>query len=195
MKNFLLSFLAFILFFMQPLMAIQEEEINTFMKTNVDKATTILRDDKLKKTDKSEKIFAIFDPIFDYTLMSRLAINSKQWSDLTPQKQNEFVKAFEQKLKLSYMDKLDLYTDEKIIIKNSEKVKDTRIHLTTHLMRNNEVFEIIYKFYKDKDSQWLIYDVDILGVSIIQSYRTQFAEILAKESFEKLLEKLNKKEP
>ena len=36
----------------------------------------------------------------------------------------------------------------------------------------------------------LIYDVDILGVSIIQTYRTQFADILAKESFDNLLEKL-----
>ena len=71
-----------------------------------------------------------------------------------------------------------------------EKIKDARIHLTTHLMKNSEVYEIIYKFYKDKNGSWMIYDVDILGVSIIQTYRTQFAEILAKEPFEKLLEKL-----
>ncbi len=57
-------------------------------------------------------------------------------------------------------------------------------------MKNSEVYEIIYKFYKDKNGSWMIYDVDILGVSIIQTYRTQFAEILTKEPFEKLLEKL-----
>jgi phospholipid transport system substrate-binding protein len=32
--------------------------------------------------------------------------------------------------------------------------------------------------------------VDILGVSIIQTYRTQFADILTRESFEQLLAKL-----
>ena len=101
-------------------------------------------------------------------------------------------KIFEKKLKNSYMEKLDLYTDEKIVIKNSEKIKDSRIHLTTHLMKNNEVYEIIYKFYKTPSTDWLIYDVDILGVSIIQAYRTQFADALAKESFEKLMEKLKK---
>ena len=36
----------------------------------------------------------------------------------------------------------------------------------------------------------MIYDVDILGVSIIQTYRTQFADFLAKESFDKLITKL-----
>ncbi|WP_263832032.1 Tgt2/MlaC family protein [Sulfurospirillum oryzae] len=173
-----------------PAMALEERDISSFMQTNIDLATTILRDKKLPKAEKSEKIFVIFDSIFDYNLMAQLAIGGKQWSSLSSAKQTEFAKLFEQKLKTSYMEKLDLYTDEKLVIKNLEKIKDTRIHLTTHLMKNSEVYEIIYKFYKDKNGSWMIYDVDILGVSIIQAYRTQFADILAKEPFEKLLEKL-----
>lgn len=173
-----------------PAMALEEQDISSFMQTNIDLATTILRDKKLQKSEKSEKLFVIFDSIFDYNLMAQLAIGGKQWSSLSPAKQMEFSKLFEMKLKNSYMEKLDLYTDEKIVIKNLEKIKDTRIHLTTHLMKNSEVYEIIYKFYKDKNGSWMIYDVDILGVSIIQTYRTQFADILAKEPFEKLLDKL-----
>lgn len=171
-------------------MAIEERDIAPFMQTNIDLATTILRDKKIQKPEKSEKLFTIFDSIFDYNLMAQLAIGGKQWSALAPAKQTEFTKLFEIKLKNSYMEKLDLYTDEKLVIKNLEKIKDTRIHLTTHLMKNSEVYEIIYKFYKDKNGSWMIYDVDILGVSIIQAYRTQFADILAKEPFEKLLDKL-----
>ncbi|WP_333803304.1 MlaC/ttg2D family ABC transporter substrate-binding protein [Sulfurospirillum sp.] len=178
------------LLYSNPLLAVEEENISTFMQSNIDLATTILRDKKIQKIEKSEKLFVIFDSIFDYTLMAQLAIGGKQWAALPPSKQIEFTKLFEQKLKVSYMEKLDLYTDEKIVIKNLEKIKDTRIHLTTHLMKNSEVYEIIYKFYKDKNNSWMIYDVDILGVSIIQTYRTQFADILAKDSFEKLLEKL-----
>jgi phospholipid transport system substrate-binding protein len=174
----------------QSLFAIEEHDISTFMQNNIDNATTILRDKKIQKNEKSEKLYAIFDSIFDYTLMAQLALGGKQWAALPPAKQSEFTKLFEQKLKKSYMEKLDLYTDEKIVIKNLEKIKDARIHLTTHLMKNSEVYEIIYKFYKDKNGSWMIYDVDILGVSIIQTYRTQFAEILTKEPFEKLLEKL-----
>jgi len=172
------------------LFAIEEQDIPAFMQNNIDTATSLLRDKKMQKDEKSAKLFAIFDSIFDYTLMSQLALGGKQWSSLTASKQAEFTKLFEMKLKISYMEKLDLYTDEKIVIKNLEKIKDTRIHLTTHLMKNSEVYEIIYKFYKDKNGSWMIYDVDILGVSIIQTYRTQFADILAKESFDSLLEKL-----
>ena len=184
--------LIFTLFFgmHSMLFAVEETNISSFMQTNIDHATSILRNKQLPKSEKSVQLYTIFDSIFDYNLMAQLALGSKQWSSLSPTKQSEFTKMFEQKLKLSYMEKLDLYTDEKIVIKNLEKIKDSRIHLTTHLMKNSEVYEIIYKFYKDKNNEWMIYDVDILGVSIIQTYRTQFADFLAKESFDKLLDKL-----
>ncbi len=178
-----------------PLLAVQEQDITAFMQSNIDTATSVLRNNQLSKAEKSSKIFAIFDTIFDYTLMAKLAISGKQWEQLTPEKQKEFTKLFEMRLKTSYMEKLDLYTDEKLVIKNLDKIKDSRIHLTTHLMRNGEVYEIIYKFYKDNNNNWMIYDVDILGVSIIQTYRTQFADILSKESFETLLNKLKSPEP
>ncbi len=178
------------------LFALQENDIASSMRSHIDLATSILRNTQLAKQERSGKIFAIFDSVFDYTLMAKLSIGAKQWDTLAPEKQREFTKLFEMRLKNSYMEKLDLYTDEKIVIKNLEKIKDTRIHLTTHLMKNGEVYEIIYKFYKTANAnEWMIYDVDILGVSIIQTYRTQFAEILAKEPFERLLERLKEPEP
>lgn len=174
-------------------LALQESDISSFMKSNIDQTTGILKNNQLSRVDKSSKIYALFDPIFDYSLMAKLTLGTPQWNALSPEKQHEFTKLFENRLKASYMEKLELYTDEKIAIKNVEKIKDTRIHLTTHLMKNSDVYEIIYKFYKDSANEWKIYDVDIIGVSIVQTYRTQFADILAKESFEKLIERL--KEP
>lgn len=193
--NYVLSLSLFIMVgFFSPLYAIEEGQISSFMQTNIDRATTILRDKNLQKPERSQQIFTIFDTVFDYDLMAQLSLGSKQWSLLDSAKQSEFTHLFEQKLKLSYMNKLDLYTDEKIVIKNIEKIKNTRIHLTTHLMKNSEVYEIVYKFYKDKQNDWRIYDVDILGVSIIQTYRTQFADILAKSPFDTLLLKLQEPE-
>ncbi|MFY4820212.1 ABC transporter substrate-binding protein, partial [Aliarcobacter butzleri] len=45
-------------------------------------------------------------------------------------------------------------------------------------------------FYnKSKDSnEWLIYDVDLVGVSIIQTYRQQFAGILKEKTFDEMFE-------
>ncbi|EMF1561341.1 ABC transporter substrate-binding protein, partial [Campylobacter jejuni] len=48
---------------------------------------------------------------------------------------------------------------------------------------------IIFKFYNDNNN-WLVYDVDVLGVSIVQTYRSQFGDILANQGFDALLQKL-----
>ena len=50
---------------------------------------------------------------------------------------------------------------------------------------------MIYKMYKSK-KDWKIYDIEIQGVSIIRSYRSQFSEVLESGSIDDLLQKLEK---
>lgn len=173
-----------------PLFSLEELNIRPFMEENINKSTEILRSTTIAKESKAPKVFALFDPIFDYGLMAKIALGSTQWATLSPEEQTRFTIQFEQRLKRSYVEKLDLYTDEKIVIKALQKIKENRIQLTIHLLRNAEVYEIVYKFYPHQTRGWLVYDVDVLGVSIIQTYRTQFADILSKNSFEILLQKL-----
>ncbi|MDD3324338.1 MAG: ABC transporter substrate-binding protein [Sulfurospirillaceae bacterium] len=174
--------------------ALEESAIEPFMKKNVEVVASIIRDKALKEDIKATKIFGIFDQVFDYTTMSKISLGSVKWKELNKSQQDEFSRAFEQKLKNSYMSKLNLYTDEKIVLGGMQKINNTRIQLLMTLFKNNEKYEVIYKFYKTNNNEWLIYDVDVLGVSIIQTYKIQFAEFLQKEPFEKLLEKLKNKE-
>ena len=50
-------------------------------------------------------------------------------------------------------------------------------------------------FYRltNKSGQWKVYDLIIEGVSLVKNYRTQFREIIAKDSPEKLLDILREK--
>ena len=43
------------------------------------------------------------------------------------------------------------------------------------------------------DRDWRIYDVLIEGVSLVKNYREQFEDIIAKSSYEKLLQDLKAK--
>ena len=43
---------------------------------------------------------------------------------------------------------------------------------------------------KNKKKEWRVYDVDIEGVSLITTFRSQFSGVLKNSSFEELLEKL-----
>jgi phospholipid transport system substrate-binding protein len=47
--------------------------------------------------------------------------------------------------------------------------------------------------YKSKNN-WKIYDVEIEGISIISTYRSQFDQVLSKGTIDELLQKLEKPE-
>ena len=51
---------------------------------------------------------------------------------------------------------------------------------------------MLYKFYES--TSWLIYDLEIQGVSIISTYRSQFDQVLSKGTIDELLTKLEKPE-
>ena len=55
----------------------------------------------------------------------------------------------------------------------------------------NKKFTIVYKFRRI-DKKWKIYDLEIEGVSIILTYRSQFNDILSHGSVEDLLRQLEK---
>jgi phospholipid transport system substrate-binding protein len=175
------------------LTALDESEIDAVMNRDIVKATAILQNKSINDTEKSEKIFAIFDSFFDFKQMATICLGKAQWDMLNDAQKDEFITKFVKRLKESYIDKLKLYTDEKITIKNSEKKSAARIQIPMVLSaKDGQSYEILYKFYDTKDSRgWLIYDVDIVGVSIVQTYRSQFDGILKNGSFEDLMKKID----
>lgn len=165
---------------------VKESDISPTMQEKINLSLNYLKDETLSKQSKAEKIFALFDEIFDFKLMSQLSL-ANDWKKLNDTQKAEFSQVFEQKLKQSFLDKLDLYTNEDILIKELVKPKKNRITLLTTLKNQDKNIDISYKFYLSKND-WLIYDVDILGVSVVQTYRNQIVGF--KDGFENLIKKL-----
>lgn len=172
------------------LFALEEAKIKTEMNQKIQTITTLLQDKALSQEQKEQRIYTIVDPIFSYETMSQISLG-RAWGDCTAKQKAAFIAKFEQKLKASYFEKLELYTDEQVVVKSISKPKPNRIQLYTDIVGKEETYEVIYKFYLDKShNDWLIYDVDITGVSIIQTYRKQFAEFLKTKTVDALIESL-----
>lgn len=185
MKN-----LALLLALCVSMFALSLDEMQGVIQGNIDKSRALLEKFGEDKGGAANEMFKLFDPIFDYGLMARLSL-SKNYDKLNPAQKKEFDEAFEIQLKTTFTNHLSLYKNQEIKVKNVEKHKE-RIFLNATMLVNGEQKNIIFKFY-DKKGDWLVYDVDVLGVSIIQTYRSQFADLLAKEDFSVLLEKLKAK--
>ena len=194
----LFKILLLITFTLTSANAMKQDEIKTVMTKKIDNVLAILEQKNLPINQKGQEIIKIIDEVFDYELMARIALGKETWDTLNEQKQKEFTKIFETKLKNSYIEKLELYNDQKVKIIGLNPYNKTRLQLETELLGKDGIYKINYNFYnKSKDSeQWLIYDVDLVGVSIIQTYRQQFAGLLKEKSFDEmlvLLEDTNKK--
>lgn len=185
----LFKVLLLVLFTITSANAMKQDEIQNVMTKKIDSVLTILEQKNIPFTKKGEQIIKIIDEVFDYELMARIALGKETWDTLSEQKQKEFTKIFETKLKNSYIEKLELYNDQKVKIIGLNPYKNARLQLETELLGKEGIYKINYNFYnKSKDSeQWLIYDVDLVGVSIIQTYRQQFAGLLKEKTFDEML--------
>ena len=175
--------------------ALKQDEIQVIMTKKIDNVLSILEQKSLPINKKGEQIIKIIDEVFDYELMARIALGKETWDTLNEQKQKEFTKIFETKLKNSYIEKLELYNDQKVKILGLNPYKNARLQLETELLGKEGTYKINYNFYnksKDNIEQWLIYDVDLVGVSIIQTYRQQFAGLLKEKTFDEILVLLEK---
>lgn len=151
---------------------------------------SILQKKDMKEKVKEEKINKIVTPIFDFPLMAKLSLGRKHWPKLDSSQREKFTRLFSELLKRSYWKKVALYKDEKILFKPKEKKNKTFL-IPTELVYKDKKVAIIYKLRKT-DKNWKIYDVEIQGVSILLTYRSQFDEILSHGTVKDLLSRLEK---
>ena len=181
----------FAVFFAAATLSADEvNEIRAMTKEKVDLIIQTLKDTSLSKKEKKEGILKTIDGLFDFNLMARLSLGKENWKPLSKSKRKEFSKLFVERLKQSYLDKLDLYTDEEVVVGEAKQTKKNRVEVLTFLVSKDDKKEMTYKLYKSKKKGWLVYDVVVLGVSIVATYRSQFSGILKKGSMEQLLERM-----
>ncbi|MBN2767687.1 MAG: ABC transporter substrate-binding protein [Campylobacterales bacterium] len=171
------------------LFALEKNSIEKDISAKINQALDILSIKNLSKDQQAQKIFNLLDEVFDYSIMSKLALGKQQWATISNSEKKEFVRLFEKKLKQSYVDKLALYDNQKVVILGLKDYQKNRLQLQTELIGKGETYPINYNFYNNK-GDWKIYDVDISGVSIIQTYRQQFSGLLKEKSFQEILAQL-----
>lgn len=166
------------------------------LKIPLETVLSLLKDPKYKDPDQRQqqrdKILAITHKIFDFTEMSKRAL-ARNWKSFSPQEQQQFADVFADHLSNSYMDKIQgEYKGETIVFLNEEMVADGKALVRTKIQRQPSDISVDYSMLL-VDNQWRVYDVNIEGVSLIKNYRTQFDQILVKESPAQLIDRLKKK--
>jgi phospholipid transport system substrate-binding protein len=167
----------------------------TTVESTVNRVLDVLRDAKLKspaaKEKKKEKLRIIYKDMFDEIEFSKRTL-TRNWNKFSPAERVEFVNLFEQVLEKSYADKVLDYTNEKVEFYKENMLSETQAEIQTKIVTASKEIPIFYRMIL-KDGKWKVYDVVVENVSLVQNYRTQFNDILVKDTPEQLLEILRKK--
>ena len=186
--------LIFAVLFIIPLQGYASTPKET-VEAGVNKVITTLSDPVFKAKAKDEQIAQIgeeIDSIFDFTELSKRTLG-REWKKMNAEQQKEFVKLFRELLQSVYADRLLAYSDQKIIFDKETMLKKGRAEVQSYLQTSDGKKIPLFYRLTDKSGSWRVYDIIIEGVSMVKNYRTQFREILAKDSPEKLLQILRDK--
>ncbi|NIR16574.1 MAG: ABC transporter substrate-binding protein, partial [Desulfobacterales bacterium] len=104
----------------------------------------------------------------------------------------EFVPLFGKLVERTYMDKVEDYSGEKVRYEG-ERVKGKYGLVKAKVVTNDKrEIDVDYRL-KYKRSDWYVYDVTVVGVSLVKSYRVQFNDIIMQSSYEELVKRLKDK--
>jgi len=186
--------LGILMIFFSLLPAYGDTPLST-IQVNVNKVLDVLRDPALKadsaKDTKKEKLRSIYESMFDEVELSKRTL-ARNWNKLNTAQRREFVQLYQEVLEKAYVDKILSYTNEKITYERETKLTENQVEVQTLIITSSKKIPIFYRVILSTGT-WKVYDVIIENVSLVQNYRTQFNNILDKNSPEQLLEILRKK--
>ena len=166
------------------------------LKETIDRVVKVLDDPALKGPDRTEErrvaVTKIAQEIFDFPEVARRSL-AQHWQPLTDKQREEFTALFADLLERSYVSKIELYSGEKITYANERIDGDNATVATRIATKSGAEVPIDYRLLK-KGPRWLVYDVNVEGVSLVSNYRTQFNKIIQTSSFEDLIQKLKTKQ-
>lgn len=170
------------------------------LKVRIDAILDVLNTPEFKGDEKKEvrrqKIRDIVLHGFDFGRMAQSSLG-KHWRGRTPEEKQAFTVRFQSLIENTYISKLETYTNEKVVYLNEQrKTKKDREYAkvqTQIITPDGTEIPIAYMMYRQGKDPWLVFDINIEGVSMVNNYRSQFGEFLGQKSFSELLKDLDAK--
>jgi phospholipid transport system substrate-binding protein len=166
------------------------------VKSTADKIIAILNDPRLQAesqtSERHHRIRQELEERFDWTTICRSCLG-RHWAGLSRGEQNQFLTEFKNFLEHTYLDRIEPYYNELDHIEYlGERILDNDYASVKTVVITKQKIDhpVEYRLEKTASGDWRVYDVIIEGVSLVKNYRTQFDEILAKSSFQKLIDDL-----
>jgi phospholipid transport system substrate-binding protein len=147
----------------------------------------------LSTEEKRHQVEQIAYANVDFDTMSRLVL-ARNWSQLSPAQQGEFVKLFKEHLALTYGRNIESYHNERVEVAGDRDEGRGDWTVKTKIVRGGGNADVLvdYRLRKEGDA-WRVIDIVIERVSLVANFRSQFQEIMSHGGATELLDLLRQK--
>jgi phospholipid transport system substrate-binding protein len=160
-----------------------------------DNMVTQLRNNKATLKTKPEIVYNIaykyVVPYADLPEMSKRVLPPKVWNSATTAERAKFESEFTRLVIRTYASALTSYQDQEVKIYPVRGEMGNTVEVRSVITSSNSSpINVTYRLLKS-GGNWKLYDMSVEGISLISSFRSQFADILANGNMQKLLNKLS----
>jgi phospholipid transport system substrate-binding protein len=183
--------LALLLLGAVPAVATPADDARATMEKTVADVLQVLDDGALSLQTKRDRIQAIAFERFDFVTMSKLVLK-RDWKKFDAAQQQAFVEQFREHLSARYGEDLGKYEKERVEVTAQHAETNGDVSVKT-VIRGGKFDGTPVDYRLRQGSSWQVIDVVIENVSLVSSFRTQFADVLAKSGPVGVLKKLEER--
>lgn len=175
-----------------PAMAQDEAPDALVKRISSDVLASVKADPAIQAGDVN-RIVALVDskilPSVNFTRMTSSAVG-RFWRQATPEQQKQLQDEFKILLVRTYSGALGEVKDQTVTFKPMRsKPEDTEVVVRSEVRGKGEPIQLDYRMEKSAGG-WKIYDINVLGVWLVETYRTQFAQEINAKGIDGLIASL-----
>jgi phospholipid transport system substrate-binding protein len=155
-----------------------------------------IRSDKAIQAGDINKVIALVDskimPNVNFARMTAAAVG-RSWRQATPEQQKRLQEEFKILLVRTYSGALAEVKDQTIVMKPLRaSAEDSEVVVRSEVKGRGDPIQLDYRMEKSSTG-WKIYDLNVVGVWLVETYRTQFAQEINASGIDGLITKLSER--
>ncbi len=168
-----------------------------FVRTISQSVLEEIRSDRSLQTGDIERLNGLVDrkvmPYVDFQRMTALAVG-RNWRGANPEQQKTLMQEFRRLLLLTYSGAVRQVNELTLQVRPVRaKPDDDEVIVRTQVLRpGREPIQIDYRLQRSAGG-WKIFDMNIMGLWLVEHYRNQFAQVVGASGIDGLIQSLKEK--
>lgn len=176
-----------------PLVRAAEEAPDALIKRVSAEVLDNIKSDKDVQAGDMTKVLALVDgkvmPHVNFTRMTASTVG-RSWRQATPEQKKRLQEEFKALLIRTYSGALSQVNDQRLDVKPLRAAPtDTEVVVRTEVLGRGDPAQLDYRMEKTPTG-WKIYDLNVLGIWMVETYRTQFSQEINAKGIDGLIASL-----